>query len=150
MCSIIIISILSTRIDKTVLLIFCFWFSAPVRCLVFPRLFFLVALFFGFVHGLGVVFGRGIDCIEDLWVVVSVLRLCSSSRIGRRRKKRNYQWRRASIDELMLSTSRHNHEISSFDILVFTSNSGFAYSRGESQGLVDGVNLGKIPRQSLD
>ena len=41
----------------------------------------------------------------------------------------------------MLSTSRHNHEVSSFDILVFTGNGGFAYSRGKSQGLIDSVDL---------
>ena len=57
------------------------------------------------------------------------------------RKEESYQWCRASIDELMLSTSRHNHEVSSFDILVFTSNSGLADSRGEGQGLVNGMNL---------
>ena len=57
------------------------------------------------------------------------------------RKEESYQWCRASIDELMLSTSRHNHEVSSFDILVFTSNSSLADSRGEGQGLVNGMNL---------
>ena len=65
--------------------------------------------------------------------------------IENRRKvgRKSYQWGRASIDELMLGTSRHNHEVPSFDVLVLTSDSGFAYSRGECQGLVDGVNLGK-------
>ena len=41
----------------------------------------------------------------------------------------------------MLGTSWHHHEVASFDILVFASNGGFAYSRGKGQGLVDGVNL---------
>ena len=41
----------------------------------------------------------------------------------------------------MLRTSRHNHKVSSFDILIFSSNGGFADTRSESQGLVDGVNL---------
>ena len=72
MCCISVASILSACIDKTVLLVLCFWFPAPVWCLVFPALLFLIALFFGFVHGLGVVFGGGIDCIEDLEVVLSI------------------------------------------------------------------------------
>lgn len=64
--SIFITSILSTCINKTVLLVLCFWFPAPVWCFVFPALLFLVALFFGFVHGLGIVFRGRIDCVEDL------------------------------------------------------------------------------------
>ena len=56
-------------------------------------------------------------------------------------KEEGYQRCRTGIDELMLGTSRHNHEVSSFDVLVFTSNSGLADSRGEGQGLVDGMNL---------
>lgn len=67
-----ITSILSTCIDKTILLILCFWFPTPFRCLVFPILLFLIALFFGLVQGLGVMFGGGIDCVEDLGVVLSV------------------------------------------------------------------------------
>lgn len=51
------ISILPARIDKTVLLVLCFWFLAPVWCLVLSGLFFFIALFFGCVYGLGVVFG---------------------------------------------------------------------------------------------
>ena len=66
------ISILSTCIDKTVLLVLCLWFPAPVGSLVFPTLLFLIALFFGFVHGLGVVLRGGIDCVEDLVVMLSV------------------------------------------------------------------------------
>ena len=84
MCSILIISILSTRIDKTVLLVLCFWFSAPVWRLIFPILFLFIALLFGFMHGLGVVFSGGIDSVEDLCVLLSVLRLFFSSRIGGR------------------------------------------------------------------
>ena len=57
------------------------------------------------------------------------------------RKEEAYQWCRASIDELMLSTSRHYHKVSSFDILVFTTNGGFAYARGEGQDLVNGMSL---------
>ena len=56
-------------------------------------------------------------------------------------KEEDNQRCRTGIDELMLSTSWHNHEVSSFDVLVFTSNSGLADSRGEGQGLVDGMNL---------
>ena len=41
----------------------------------------------------------------------------------------------------MLSTRRHDHQVSSFDILVFTSNGSFTYTRCEGQSLVDGVNL---------
>ena len=59
-------------------------------------------------------------------------------------KVEGYQWCRSSVYELMLRTSRHNHEISSFDILVFTGNGGFADARSEGQGLVDGVNLEEI------
>ncbi len=92
------------------------------------------------MHGLGVVFGGGIDCIEDLRVMMSVCVVVSSRRQVHR-KEEAYQWCRASIDELMLSTSRHYHEVPSFDILVFTSNGGFADSRGEGQDLVDGVSL---------
>ena len=57
------------------------------------------------------------------------------------KKAEGYQWCRSSVDELMLSASRHDHKVSSFDILIFTGNSGFADARGEGQGLVDGVNL---------
>ena len=66
MCSMLTALIFPTRIDKTVLLVLCFRVSAPVGRLIFPVLFFLVAFFFGLVHGLGIVFGGGIDCIEDL------------------------------------------------------------------------------------
>lgn len=59
------------------------------------------------------------------------------------KKAEGYQWCRSSVDELMLCTSRHNHEVSSFDILVFTGNGGFADARCEGQGLVDSVNLEK-------
>ena len=57
------------------------------------------------------------------------------------RKAEGYQWCRSSVDELMLSASRYDHKVSSFDILIFTGNGGFAYSRSEGQGLVNGVNL---------
>ena len=76
-------------------------------------------------------------------MLLSVLRVPPSLRKGKDVGRKDYQGRRACIDELMLSTSRHYHEVSSFDILVFTSDRGFAYSRGECQGLVDGVNLRK-------
>ena len=57
------------------------------------------------------------------------------------KKEESYQWCGSSVDELMLSASWHNHEVSGLNILIFTSDGGFAYSRGESQGLVDGMNL---------
>ena len=60
------------------------------------------------------------------------------------KKEERYQWCRSSVDELMLRPSRHNHEVSSFDILVFTGNGGFADARGEGQGLVDSVDLEEI------
>ena len=60
------------------------------------------------------------------------------------KREESYQRCRASIDELMLSASRHHHEVSSFDVLIFTSNSGFTDSGGEGQGLIDGVDLGEI------
>ena len=65
-------SILPTGIDKTVLLVLCFWFPAPVWSFVFTGFFFLVALFFGLVYGLGIVFGGGIDCVENLGVFLLV------------------------------------------------------------------------------
>ena len=52
-----------------------------------------------------------------------------------------YQWCRSSIDELMLSASRHDHQVSSLDILIFARNGGFAHARSERQGLVDRMNL---------
>ena len=42
------------------------------------------------------------------------------------KKAEGYQWCRSSVDELMLSASRHDHQVSSFDILIFTGNGGFA------------------------
>ena len=42
----------------------------------------------------------------------------------------------------MLGASRYHHEVSRFDVLVLAGYRGFANSGGESQGLVDGVNLG--------
>lgn len=87
--------------------------------------------------------------------------MCRGSRVGTvnrclflfrehetHREEEDYQWCRASVDELMLGTSGHDHEVPSFDILVFTSDGGFAYSGGKGQGLVDGVNLGE-PAVSL-
>ena len=71
-CTIFITSILPTCVDQTVFLVLCFWFPAPVWCLVFSVLLFLVALFFGFVHRLGIVFRRRIDCVENLESVLSV------------------------------------------------------------------------------
>lgn len=71
MCNVFIFLILPTGIDKTTLLVLCFWVPTPVWCFVFPSLLFLVALVFGFVHGLGVVLGRGIDGVKDLRVVLS-------------------------------------------------------------------------------
>ena len=41
----------------------------------------------------------------------------------------------------MLGASRDHHKVSSFDILVLASYCGFADTGGESQGLVDGMNL---------
>lgn len=49
----------------------------------------------------------------------------------------------------MLSTRRDDHEVSSLDVLVFASNGRFAHTRGESQGLVDGVNLRDNSIQSI-
>lgn len=85
--------------------------------------------------------GGGIDCVEDLVVMLSVYVLFPCPGYKVHRKKEQYQWCRASIDELVLGTSRHYHEVSTFDILVFTSNGGFARPRGEGQGLVNGVDL---------
>ena len=42
----------------------------------------------------------------------------------------------------MLGTSRYHHEVSSFDVLILAGYRGFADSGSESQGLVDGVDLG--------
>lgn len=58
--------IFSACINQTILLILRFRFLAPVRRLVFPVLFFLIAFLFGFVYGLGVVLGGGVDCVEYL------------------------------------------------------------------------------------
>ena len=59
------------------------------------------------------------------------------------KKEGGYQWCWARIDELMLGASWHYHEVSSFDILIFTRNGGFAGSSGEGQDLVDEVSLGE-------
>lgn len=72
MCSTFTISVLPTRIDKTILLVLCFRCPAPVWRLVFPILFFFIAFFFGLMHGLGVVFGGGVDGVEDLGLALSV------------------------------------------------------------------------------
>ena len=93
------------------------------------------------MNGLGIVFGRGVDCVEYLGFVAVSMSVFIYQELVLNEGEEGYQWCRASIDELMLSTSRHNHEVSSFDVLVFTSNSGLADSRGEGQGLVDGMNL---------
>lgn len=86
-------------------------------------------------------FGGGIDCVEDLGVILSAclfaLRWIEDVWGG----EEFYQWCRASIDELMLGTSWHHHEVPSFDILVFARDCGFAGTGGESQGLVNGVDL---------
>ena len=60
------ISVFSTGIYKATFFIFCFWFPTPIWSFVFPVFFFLVAFFFGFVYGLGIVFGRRVDCVEYL------------------------------------------------------------------------------------
>lgn len=41
----------------------------------------------------------------------------------------------------MLGTSRHYHQVPSFDILVLARDCGFAGTGGESQGLVNGMDL---------
>lgn len=41
----------------------------------------------------------------------------------------------------MLRTRRHDHQVSSLDILVFTSDCSFAHTRRERQSLVHGVDL---------
>ena len=80
--------------------------------------------------------GSGIDVISFCFLLIE--------RTMASKKVEGYQWCRSSVDELMLRTSRHNHKVSSFDILVFTGNGSFAHARGESQSLVDGVNLEEI------
>lgn len=42
-----------------------------------------------------------------------------------------YQRCRTRIDELMLRTSRHDHQIASFDVLVFAGDGRFALAGGE-------------------
>ena len=69
--------------------------------------------------------GRGIDCVENLGLMLSVCVSFPCTKHKAHRKREQYQWCRASIDKLMLGTSRYYHEVSSFDILVFTSNGGF-------------------------
>lgn len=61
-----IYSIFPTRINKTTLLILRLRLLTPVRRLVFPTLFFLVAFLFRLVYGFGIVFGGGVDRVEDL------------------------------------------------------------------------------------
>ena len=68
MCSIYIFphSVFPAGVDKAVLFVLCLRFLTPVRCLVFSVLFFLIAFFFCLMDGLGIMFGGGIDCVEDL------------------------------------------------------------------------------------
>lgn len=51
------------------------------------------------------------------------------------------EWCRACVDELMLSPSGNNDQVSSFDFLVDSGNGGFAFAGGEGQYLVNSVLL---------
>ena len=54
------------------------------------------------------------------------------------------------IHELVLSTRRHDHKVSGFDVLVFSGYCSFPRSGCECQSLVDGVDLSlsALPFQS--
>ena len=80
MCSIFIYprSVFPTSINKAVLFILCLRSLTPIRGLIFPALFFLVAFFLCLMYGLGVVFGGRIDCVEDLEIDAISLSLLSS------------------------------------------------------------------------
>ena len=131
MCNMFIILIFPTGIDIPIFLVLCFWFLAPVWRFIFPCLFLLIALFFGLMYGLRIMFSGGIDCVEDLGVILSA---CLFAFLGQGMfgGEEFYQWCRASIDELMLSSGWHDHEVPSFDILVFAPDCGFAGTGGES------------------
>ena len=49
----------------------------------------------------------------------------------------------------MLSTSWHDHEVPSLDILIFARDGGFGCSRGEAQYLINEMDLRKRNSQSL-
>ena len=133
-------SVFPTGINKAILLVLRLSFLTPFRRLVFPTLLFLVAFFL--MYGLGIMFRWRIDCIEDLESTLSVSAFFFEyKRTTASRKAEAYQWRRSSINKLMLSASRHNHQVSSLDILIFTRNSSLPDARSESQGLVDRMNL---------
>ena len=44
----------------------------------------------------------------------------------------------------MLRACRHDHQVSGFHVLVFAVDGRFSGSGGESQGLVDGVDLENV------
>ena len=96
------------------------------------------------MHSLRIVLGGGIYSIENLDILaVNTARVhCVNLKTERERNGRKaYQGSGSRIDKLMLSASRHDHEVPSFDVLVFTRDGGFADAGGESEGLVDGVDL---------
>jgi hypothetical protein len=106
----------SFTLDETHLLILRLASSRPIGSDINTVLFLLVALLLCLVHRCRLVLCRRINGIQDKWC-----------------------W--ASIDELMLGPCGNNNQISGFDILVFTGNSGASSSGCECQNLVDGVFL---------
>ena len=45
------------------------------------------------------------------------------------------------IDELVLRSSRHDHDVRGLDVLVLARNRSFAFTRREDQDLVCGVSV---------
>ena len=61
--------------------------------------------------------------------------------LGRRIHSIQDQWCGASVDKLMLRACWHDDKVSSFDVLIFSCDGGFAYAGSEGQDLINGVFL---------
>ena len=57
------------------------------------------------------------------------------------RKTKPYQWRRACIDKLVLSSRRYYHEIPALNVLILAIDSSFPLSGCEGQSLIYGMHL---------
>lgn len=79
-------------------------------------LFFLVALFLGFVNCCRLVLSWRVNRIQD-------------------------QWGRSLVQELMLGSCRHNHHIAGLDFLLLAGNLRETLARCEGKDLIDGMNL---------
>ena len=127
--------IFPASLNQPSLLILSLRSASPVRCLIYSVFFLLISFLFRLVDGLRGVLGWRIDRVENLRSLAFITgqRDCGEA---------TYERRGPSIHKLMLSTRRHNHKVSGFDILVFSGYCSFARSGCECQSLVDGVDLG--------